>query len=165
MSTYVVDSNFFIQAHRAHYPFDVAVSFWDKVKQLAHTQRIISIDKVKDEIYGHNDTLEDWCRINLPQDFFKTTNSVMREYARISNWAQAKKDQYRPRAIQEFLGSAEADAFLVAYVLNNDDTKIITQEVSAPNIKTKIKIPEVCNAFNVEFMNVINMFRDLGETF
>ena len=165
MSTYVVDSNFFIQAHRAHYPFDVAVSFWDKVKQLAHTQRIISIDKVKAEIYGHNDALEDWCKVNLPQDFFKNTNTVMGEYAQISIWAESKRDQYWPRAIQEFLDAAEADAFLVAYALNNDDTKIITQEVSAPNIKTKIKIPEVCNAFNVEFMNVINMFRDLGETF
>lgn len=35
MSIYVVDSNVFIQAHRAHYPLDVAVSFWAKVKQLA----------------------------------------------------------------------------------------------------------------------------------
>jgi len=77
MSIYVVDSNFFIQAHRAHYPFDVAVSFWNKVKQLAHAQKIISIDKVKDEIYGHNDELEEWCKANLPRDFFRTTTSAM----------------------------------------------------------------------------------------
>ena len=47
MSVYVVDSNFFIQAHRAHYPLDVAVSFWAKVKQLAYEGKIISIDNVK----------------------------------------------------------------------------------------------------------------------
>ena len=164
MSTYVVDSNFFIQAHRAHYPFDVAVSLWNKVKPLAHAQKIISIDKVKDEIYGHNDELEEWCKANLPRDFFRTTTSAMQEYAQISIWAESKRDQYRPRAIQEFLGSAEADAFLVAFALNNN-IKIITQEISAPNIKTKIKIPEVCNAFNVEYMPVIEMFRELKETF
>ena len=44
---YVVDSNFFIEAHRATYPLDVAHSFWNKVKQLADDGKIVSIDKVK----------------------------------------------------------------------------------------------------------------------
>ncbi len=47
MSVYVVDSNFFIQAHRATYPLDIAFSFWKKVKQLAEEGKIISIDKIK----------------------------------------------------------------------------------------------------------------------
>lgn len=71
MSVYVVDSNFFIQAHRANYPLDVALSFWAKVRQLAHEGKIISIDKVKDELYNKNDELEAWCKANLPDDFFK----------------------------------------------------------------------------------------------
>jgi hypothetical protein len=57
MGVYIVDSNFFIQAHRDTYPLDVAYSFWDKVKQLAATGKIISIDKVKDEIFDKNDAL------------------------------------------------------------------------------------------------------------
>lgn len=67
---YVVDSNFFIHALRVYYPLDVAYSFWQKVKQLAHDGEIISIDKVKDEIFDHNDDLENWCKENLPHDFF-----------------------------------------------------------------------------------------------
>jgi hypothetical protein len=31
MSIYLVDSNFFIQAHRATYPLDIATGFWNKV--------------------------------------------------------------------------------------------------------------------------------------
>ena len=73
MSVYVVDSNFFIQAHRANYPLDVATSFWNKVKQLAEEGKIISIDKVKKEIYDHEDDLKQWCEDNLPEDFFKDT--------------------------------------------------------------------------------------------
>lgn len=80
MSVYVVDSNFFIQAHRAHYPLDVAVSFWAKVKQLAYEGKIISIDKVKDELYDKNDALEAWCKTNLPEEFFKNTDEVMETY-------------------------------------------------------------------------------------
>ena len=42
MKIYVVDSNFFIEAHRATYPLDVATSFWDKVNQLAEQSQSIS---------------------------------------------------------------------------------------------------------------------------
>ncbi|MBU0765890.1 MAG: DUF4411 family protein [Bacteroidetes bacterium] len=51
MPVYVLDSNFFIQAHRFHYPIDVAAGFWNKVRQLAVEGRVISIDKVKIEMF------------------------------------------------------------------------------------------------------------------
>jgi len=35
MKQYILDTNFFVQAHRAHYPFDVFPSFWSKIKELA----------------------------------------------------------------------------------------------------------------------------------
>ena len=66
MSVFVIDSNFLIQANRVSYPLDVAYSFWQKVKQLANEGKIISIDKVRDEIYNHNDDLESWCKENFP---------------------------------------------------------------------------------------------------
>jgi hypothetical protein len=50
MVVYILDSNFFIEAHRVSYPVDVAYSFWNKVKQLAENGTIISIDKVRNEI-------------------------------------------------------------------------------------------------------------------
>lgn len=46
MAIYVVDSNFFIQAHRAVYPLDIAKGFWNSVKNLAIEEKIVSIDKV-----------------------------------------------------------------------------------------------------------------------
>jgi hypothetical protein len=36
MSLFIVDSNFFIQAHRAIYPLDIAKGFWEKVKKRTH---------------------------------------------------------------------------------------------------------------------------------
>jgi hypothetical protein len=60
MEVYILDSNFFIQAHRVSYPLDIALSFWKKVKQLAAEGKIISIDKVKNELYDKNDALEVW---------------------------------------------------------------------------------------------------------
>ena len=166
MSVYVVDSNFFIQAHRLNYPLDVASSFWSKVKQLANDGKIISIDKVKQEIYQNEDDLKQWCVSNLPLDFFKDTAPIMFEYGQVAAWAASQNHHYLPNALAEFLHADEADAYIVAYVLSDTTARVVvTQEISEPNRRNKVKIPEACNALNVQFLNVIKMFRKLGETF
>lgn len=166
MAVYVVDANFFIQAHRTGYPLDIAVSFWKTVNQLAYAGKIISIDKVKKEIYRNEDALKRWCDNNLPEDFFKDSSEAMEAYRRVSAWAVSKSSHYKPRAINEFLDADEADAFLVAYALSDPVNRIIvTQEISQPQIKSKIKIPEACNAFNISYINTIQMFRQLKASF
>jgi hypothetical protein len=166
MSVYVVDTNFFIQAHRAHYPLDVASSFWNKVKELAEKGIIISIDKVKNEIYNNNDALKQWCIDNLPDNFFKSTSNITSSYRQVVSWATERSNHFLPNALNEFLDSEEADAFIVAYVLSeNHDRVLVTQEISEPNRKTKVKIPDVCLGLNVKFVNLMDMFREIGETF
>jgi len=166
MGVYIVDTNFFIQAHRETYPLDVAYSFWNKVKELAFDGKIVSIDKVKDEIYDKNDALEHWCRSNLPEDFFKDTSDVLNDYQRVVGWAVSKSSHYSQNALNEFLAADEADAFLVAYALNDFASRtLVTQEVSRPEQKNKIKIPEPCSFYNVRFIRAMDVFRELGETF
>lgn len=109
MPVYVLDSNFFIQAHRFHYPIDVASGFWNKVRQLAEEGRIISIDKVKKELYDKNDALEDWCRNNLPDDFFRDTSAIMDAYGQVTIWAVSRSGQYLQNALNEFLDADEAE--------------------------------------------------------
>jgi hypothetical protein len=166
MSVYVVDSNFFIQAHRDIYPLDVAFSFWNKVKQLADQGKIISIDKVKKEIYKNNDVLKQWCDQNLAESFFKDTSHVHTNYGHIASWALSKANHYLPNALSEFLDADEADAWLIAFAhADIAATTIVTYETSNPNRKNKIKIPDVCNAHEIKYVNTIEMLRQLGETF
>lgn len=163
---YVVDSNFFIQAHRATYPLDVATGFWNKIKQLAENGTIISIDKVKAELYSNSDELKQWCEDNLPDDFFKDSSECMEEYGEVSAWAISKADHYLANALNEFLDADEADAFLISYSLSDAENRIlVTQEVSRPEQKNRIKIPEPSIALGVNYLNTIEMFRELGETF
>jgi len=165
MPVYVVDSNFFIEAHRKTYPLDVATSFWNKVKELADAGLIISIDKVKNELYDKNDDLENWCRSNLPNSFFVDSSTALPEYGRISQWASSKRNHYLPNAINEFLDVNEADAFLIAFTLADTERILVTHEVSSPNKKNKVKIPEPCHDLGVNYVNTIAMFRALGVTF
>ena len=85
-----MDSNFFIQAHRVIYPLDIATGFWNKVIMLADSGIIFSIDKVKNELYNNNDELKNWCKSNLPENFFRETSDLIQEYAQITNWAFSK---------------------------------------------------------------------------
>ena len=162
---FLVDTNFFIQAHRVTYPLDVVPSFWNKVKQLADSDRIISIDKVKNEIYGNEDELKEWCQMHLKEEFWLETSSAMEEYSTLANWSVNQKNRYTQNAIYEFLDSENADAFLLAYALADRETRTIVTYEKADKKKSIIKIPEVCSAFNISYVDPITMFRELNETF
>jgi len=118
MALYVADADFFIQAHRATYPLDVATSFWQKVKQFSQAGILISIDKVKDEIYKNDDTLKKWIDENLAAAFFNHI-VLSSNYKRVIQWAVSKSDYYFKKAIDEFSDSGISDAFLVAFCLQN----------------------------------------------
>ena len=167
MSKYIVDSNFFIQAHRSIYPLDIVQSFWLKVKSLSQNSTIVSIDKVKKEIYdnsSHEDELKLWCVDNLPNDFFINTDTVLQNYILIVNWTNSMSHHFTPNAIQEFLETDLADPWLIAFAMSNNWT-IVTYEKSQPERRNRIKIPEVCNQFNVRNIDTIQMFRELNESF
>lgn len=85
MNPFILDSNFFIEAHRAIYPFDVVPSFWNKKEQIARKGFIISIDKVKQEIFKNEDELAEWCQKYLPGDFFRDSSVAISEYSRIAD--------------------------------------------------------------------------------
>ncbi len=162
---YVLDTNFFIQAHRVSYPIDVVQSFWQKLALLAHQGKIFSIDKVKEEIFNNDDDLKDWCQKNLSPGFWKDSKIYHNEYSSVVTWATEQTNRYSLNAIQEFCNADEADAFLIAYALTKkDNIKIVTNEISS-NTKRKIKIPDVCDNFDLKYIEPIKMFRELGESF
>ncbi|APA63107.1 DUF4411 family protein [Maribacter sp. 1_2014MBL_MicDiv] len=167
MNKYILDSNFFIQAHRSIYPLDVVQSFWLKINSLSQAGIISSIDKVKKEIYdnsSHEDELKLWCDSNLSSNFFINTDGVLQNYISIVSWTNSMSHHYTPNAIQEFLETDLADPWLIAFAMSNNWT-IVTYEKSQPERKNRIKIPEVCNHFNVTYINTIQMFRELNESF
>ena len=165
MGKYLLDSNVFIQAHRMYYPFDVVPNFWHKLKDLSNKGIIISIDKVKKELCdtSNPDILATWCLSEVDTDFFVDTTSCIDKYADIATWTQ-NQNNFQQNAKDEFLSTDLADPWLIAYALKNTCT-IVTHEISQPLRKNKIKIPEPCIQFGVKFINPIQMFRELHETF
>ncbi|PKD20589.1 DUF4411 family protein [Salegentibacter salarius] len=167
MTRYLLDTNYFIQAHRSYYPLDVVESFWVRTKELAKNGHIISIDKVKKEIYdkaSHEDELKIWCGDNLENEFFNSTDIALPQYIQIVQWVNSMRHQYHDSAIEEFLQADLADPWLVAYAMK-ENLVIVTYEKSAPDSKKRVKIPEVCNRFGVRFIDTIGMMRELNSKF
>jgi Domain of unknown function (DUF4411) len=165
MPIYVADTNFFVQAHRMHYPLDIVPGFWLKIIELDRRGILVSIDKVKAEMVDYKDVLSKWIKTELSADFFKDTSTVVPQYATLTGWA-ATHPQYTTAAKAEFCDDKVADAWICAYALaNQPDAILLTHEKSEKEIKKKVKIPEVCAQFNMTCVNTIQMFRQLNETF
>jgi hypothetical protein len=90
----------------------------------------------------------------------------MTAYGQVAAWAASRSAHYLPNALAEFLDANEADAYIIAFTLADASNRIIvTQEISEPNRRNKVKIPDACIALHVQVVNVMDMFRQLGETF
>lgn len=162
---YLIDSCCLITPHRFYAPMDVALSFWKAMAGLCSRDDVHSIDKVQDEIYTHDDSLKAWCEQNInKEDFFlhTDTSDILSNYAKLSNWVNCSL-QYNKRAKDEFLAYSHADAWLVAYAMQNTkNTTIVTQETSDASSHKHIKLPDACAAQNVRSIDFVAMMRELG---
>lgn len=163
---YLIDTSVFIQAHRAYYSFRLCPGFWDSLIELHKQGRVMSIDRVNDEIcFGEEDELTVWAKKQMPKSFFAPSNdlSVVRWYAQIQMWANSQP-QFSPAAKAEF--ADETDAWVVAYAGANNFT-VATQEVFSPDIQRKVPIPNICKAenFKVPCVDVFTMLTRIGVQF
>ena len=164
--TYLVDSSCFMTASQTANPLDIAVSFWNKIAQLAQNHAFYSIDKVEDEINENEDALSKWCKDNLPDDFFISTETkeVYEKYRELAKWAQAKG--IKQSGVDKFIDATKADIYFVAYAaLSPDDYTVVTEEKSAINSKKDIKLPDACSSFGIRTLSLMEMLRDLKVKF
>ena len=88
-------------------------------------------------------------------------DTIMRLFHPHIEWVQ-NDAQYTEAAKVEFANVA--DGWVVAYAKENA-LIVVTEEVHNRDIKRKVPIPNLCIRFDVEYMNTINMLRELGIRF
>lgn len=163
MSKYLLDANIFIEAYGRYYSFDIAPAFWSSLKQNAETNQIVSIDRIYDEInnYNDDDELKTWVNSEFRDWFISTDNeNVFDAYKEIIEWAM-RQTQFTESAKAEF--ASVADSWLIACAKAHDFI-IVTHEVYDENIRRKIPIPNVCQAFSINYINTFEMLRRLNIT-
>ena len=159
---FALDSNILIYCHRQIYPFEMAPAFW---RQLIENggQKIIFLDLVKDEIYRNEDQLSIWLKEN--EDHFLTIeagdSSVISCYSDIITSIK-KNTQYKETAKDEF--ASIADSWLCAYGMAYGDI-LVTNEKFEPAIRRRIKIPNICHEFNIDYIGLLEFMRELDIRF
>lgn len=153
MTTYLLDTNVFIQAKNLYYGFDICPGFWDWLVERNRAELVASIEKVADELRAGDDDLARWSRERGDVFFLRPDDAVVETLGIVSGWANGAG--YEPGAISTFLQMA--DYWLVAHALAHDCV-VVTHEVPADTIR-KIKIPNACIGLGLRCMNPYTMLR------
>ena len=158
---FVLDSDTFIRAARTHYSFDFAMTFWNGLINFAQNGIICTIDKVYEELILGDDALSDWIKNKFPQYILDTqTDEILSSYTQLISWVQ-QQNQFTQNAKDEFYELDNADAWLIAFA-NSHDITLVTHEIFNPTIKKKVPIPNVCQLFNIRYIDIYQMLKELN---
>jgi predicted nucleic acid-binding protein len=153
LTRYLLDANVFIQAKNLQYGFDFCPAFWDWLIEKNAAAKVVSLDKIDDELQAGADELSEWATARGNAFFLSLDDAVVPALARVSAWATSQ--QYRPAAINTFLSIA--DYWLVAFALTHGDT-VVTHERPSDGV-SQIKIPNACLGLGIKFMSPYEMLR------
>jgi hypothetical protein len=161
---YLLDANVFIQAKRQYYGFDICPGFWESLRLHYENARVKSIDRVKTiELERGNDELKVWAFHTIARDFFEATDGpdVFAQYAEAMRWVN-NQARFTPTAKATYAESV--DGWLIAYARTHN-LVLVTHEERAPESRTRVHIPDVCEAVGVEYQNTFQMLRALETRF
>ncbi len=161
---YIIDTNIFITPYRNYYPFGFGLEFWNFLVKKAEEGEVCSIDKVFDELKDSDDELSKWVT-KCFQKYFKSCDNVpvIETYREIIKWVDSQS-QYKPEAKNEFMLYSNADAWIIAYAKANG-LKVVTLESLSKNQKNRVPIPNVCEAFQIGYLNIYDFLKITGFKF
>lgn len=166
---YIIDTSSLIDMN-LHYPMSTFKSVWRRVEELIIEGRLVSSVVVFDEIIRKDDTIKQWADRYNDMLFQESTQYVLEQVGVI-----LKKF---PKLINPNSESEQADPFLIAMALDKKDGPqqtlidydvcIVTEE-KMPRFQgkrsKKIKIPEVCQSFNIPCISLVDMIVKEGWEF
>jgi hypothetical protein len=74
------------------------------------------------------------------------------------------QNQFTPAAKAEFADADNADAWVIAFAKAMGYT-VVTHEKANPNVKSRVPIPNVCDALGVPYVDTFAMLRALNTQF
>lgn len=156
---YLFDANTFMEAARLYYSFELAPGFWEWLVSESMRDQIASIEAVKDEITAGTGQLVAWAE-SIPTDFWRpVTEETLTRASAVSEWAADPGRNYTQAAVDDFLG--KADYWLVAEAMATAAT-VVTRELSSPDSRRRIMIPDACAAFGVRCAQPFPVYAALG---
>ncbi|MEO5376400.1 MAG: DUF4411 family protein [Magnetococcus sp. DMHC-6] len=159
---YLLDSNVFIEAKNLYYGFDICPGFWDWMDDAVQQRTATSIVKVYDELAKGKDELAEWVKDRKHNGFFLAVSDVATQQAFSQVMSFVQQAPYTEAAKAKFSGCA--DPWLIAKAISLKAT-IVTHEKFEPGSKKRVLIPNVCQKFNLTYMNTFDLLRECAASF
>ena len=158
---FVLDSNVFIQAYNDYYSMDLVPAFWDFLTEANQSGKIYSIDRVYLELEAKDDALFEWAKNNLSIFVPSTGADVAAVYSDMVNWVQ-NSQHFTDPAKHKF--ARVADGWLTSYAKIHGDV-VVTMETYNAKTRADVKIPNLCEQYDIPWTNTFGMLRRLGARF
>lgn len=132
-------------------------SLWKKFDRLVEDEQIISVKEVSRELEGQDDLLSQWVRDN--KSFFQLP--VTNEFQIVTDIFQIPHFQTLIRKQERLLGKPVADPFVIAKAQSIGGCVITTEKYK----KNAAQIPNVCDRFNIPWMDLERFMKEEDWTF
>ena len=151
MAKYSVDTSTLIEGWMRDFPPDILPSAWRKIEELIDDDILVATEEVLFEIERKHDELYVWARNNaklfipIDSEIQLIVKSILRNHERLLGTQKRRSG---------------ADPWVIALALQHRLT-VVTKEVPTGN-PNKPRIPDVCQALGVRYINWLGLFREQG---
>ena len=158
---YLLDANTYIQAKNEYYQMNVCPGYWDWLDSQFEAGYLASVSLVYDELKDFGDELSLWVKERKDQFLDVSDDATQAKFVEIAQHVAELQD-LKPGNLENFLGGA--DPWLIAKA-KSIGAVVVTHEVLAPESARKIKVPNVCKKFGVDYLNTFQLLRQMEACF
>ncbi|MGQ0656804.1 MAG: DUF4411 family protein [Chromatiales bacterium] len=164
MTAYCLDTSALFDAGIRWYPPDIFPSFWDRLDKLIESGRLKIPTLVAREATKKTHTVAQWVKRNMqdhPEAFVEPDHDIQAALRQISNtfpgWTAKGRNQ--------------ADPFVVATAMAKGWSVVTGEHPSSklpfanPAKQHKLRIPNVCQQFNVDWIGIPDLIKEEKWTF
>jgi Domain of unknown function (DUF4411) len=151
---YSFDTSSLLNGRRDLLPPEVFATLWLNVEQMAAAGEIRAVEVVRDELARRDDEVTAWCRVQA--GLFVPLDAAVQTATRV---VLAE----HPRLMGRGGGRNAADPFVIGLALARNGT-VVTEETLSGSLE-RPRIPDVCNALGVPWLNLVGFVRAQGWRF
>lgn len=152
--TYCIDTSSLLTGWNDRYPPEIFPTLWENFEILIEDQKLVSPIEVYYELEKQDDTIKSWVDHN--KTMFQPLDEEVQEIA-------SEILASHPTLIDINRPTYQADPFIIALAVKQDCV-VVTQEIWT-NSPKRTKIPNVCAAYDVMCIDLLNMVQELKWTF
>lgn len=165
MPRFWLDANVLIESHNRSYPIGTAVTFWARLAEQVQVGNVCCPRRVFKEVAeqdNHQDEVAAWMRNRRDQGLcISPTPEVQELVGRIEHHLFSTPQFYFAESWQFCKGG---DPWVIAHA-SIDTGVVVTLETALRPDAHKPRIPDICKAFEVKYVDTLGMFKELKVTF